>query len=129
MPANAFIIVANKLANDCSFPLPPLALELYRFEQSGEQVLQRRLTNMSYQHLWHFHDTFTHTHTLTHTHTYTHSQVLNIGKLQSGAKFIEVKNRAIILAQLNRKRKREFEREREKEKCSVGGVVKASRHA
>lgn len=38
MPVNAFIIVANKLANDCS-PFRTLTSDLHCFEQSGEQVL------------------------------------------------------------------------------------------
>lgn len=78
MAAYAFIIMPNKLANDSSIlpsthslspPTPfqlPNALNL-RFEQSSEQVQRRCLTNMSYQHLWHFYEALTPTPTHTHT--------------------------------------------------------------
>lgn len=70
---------------------------------------------MSYQHLWHLHDTLTLTLTLTLSLPVT-STAINFAKLQSVAKFIEVKNRAIILAQLKRERDRQGERVKEKKR-------------
>lgn len=111
MAAYAFIIMPNKLANDsgilpCTHSLsPPTPSQLpnalnLRFEQSSEQVQRRSLTNMSYQHLWHFYEALT----PTPTHTLGCDGLAAKGagiKLSQTVKTIQVQNRAIILAQLN----------------------------
>lgn len=111
MAAYAFIIMPNKLANDsgilpCTHSLsPPTPFQLpnalnLRFEQSSEQVQRRCLTNMSYQHLWHFYEAPTPT--ATHTLGCDGLAAKGAGiKLSQTVKTIQVQNRAIILAQLN----------------------------
>lgn len=111
MAAYAFIIMPNKLANDsgilpCTHSLsPPTPFQLpnalnLRFEQSSEQVQRRCLTNMSYQHLWHFYEAPTPT--ATHTLGCDGLAAKGAGiKLSQTVKTIQVQNRATILAQLN----------------------------